>query len=61
MNPTYTYGATTVTELEGSADGAHRLACTRCGENVRYRLREFTIVEARRHEHWCAAHKGQQS
>ena len=50
----HTYGATTVHEMDGSRSGAHLLSCSRCGERVRYALREFTVCEADRHERWCA-------
>jgi hypothetical protein len=50
-----TIGSVTVTDR---GDDAHHIGCGRCGESVTYRFREFTLVEAQRHEAWCAKHKG---
>jgi hypothetical protein len=59
MNSTITIGAVKVT---GQADvfggGSFHIGCGRCGESVTYSGREFTVVEGRRHEAWCSAHKG---
>lgn len=52
-----TIGATTVTAMGEGSEGAHHIGCTRCGESVTYRFEQFTLVEARRHEVWCAKHK----
>ena len=56
---TITIGATTVTgQADAWGGGAFHIGCGRCGESVTYSGQAFTVVEAERHERWCAKHKG---
>ncbi len=53
IGQTYVYGP----ERDPWGSGTYHIVCLRCGENTRYALREFTTIEAERHERYCKTHK----